>query len=336
MKKYIYISGTVLLNLLLIGVILKVGHWPGAAVLLSISFVLLVVMFFPLALISSYKSVEDKSQLHLYIIAYLTIAIVLLGVLFKIMHWPGAGIFLLIGLPLPFILFLPFYIRYHNKIKAKSDKNFFGLLFFMIYMATINSFLALDVNREVYEAYLPQIKVITAQSAALEQRNEVSYEFIANNAENGSIKDHIEVLKSSANDLYNILEDAKKELIIKSDENNKTFISDNNIDYNSLKSISKNNMSVSMAYRKDDNTKENILEKKLINFENAINNFSDSYEIKDVIFNQDKTYSLDFFRSFIYEEQLGSKTLVENLSAFSLMQYRVRFLEYHILYNIQN
>lgn len=336
MKKFIYISGTILLNLLLIGVILKVGHWPGAAILLSVSIILLVVIFFPLALISSYKSVEDKSQLHLYIIAYVTIAIVLLGALFKIMHWPGAGIFLIIGIPLPFILFLPFYIRYHNKIKAKSDKYFIGLFFFMIYMATISSFLALDPAREVYESYLPQINDLVIQTKALEQRNNLSYENITKKLENGSIKDHIELLKSSANDLCNVLEEAKKELIIKSNKNNKSFISSNKIDYNSLEGISKNNMSVSLANRKDDNTKENILEKKLISFENAVNNLSDNYEIKEVLFIKDKTYSLDLFRTNIYEEQLGSKTLVENLSVFSLMQNKLRFMEYQILYNIQN
>jgi hypothetical protein len=252
------------------------------------------------------------------------------------MHWPGAGIFLIIGIPLPFILFLPFYIRYHNKIKAKSDKYFIGLFFFMIYMATISSFLALDPAREVYESYLPQINDLVIQTKALEQRNNLSYENITKKLENGSIKDHIELLKSSANDLCNVLEEAKKELIIKSNKNNKSFISSNKIDYNSLEGISKNNMSVSLANRKDDNTKENILEKKLISFENAVNNLSDNYEIKEVLFIKDKTYSLDLFRTNIYEEQLGSKTLVENLSAFSLMQNKLRFMEYQILYNIQN
>jgi len=206
----------------------------------------------------------------------------------------------------------------------------------MIYMATINSFLALDVNREVYEAYLPQIKVITAQSAALEQRNDVSYKFIANNVENELMKNHIELLKSSANDLCNVLEEVKKELIIKSDENNKMFISGNNIDYNSLVGISKNNISISLLNPEENNTKENILERNLINFENVINNLSDSYDIKELLFNQDKTYSLEFFRKNLYDEQLGSKSMVENLSALSFMQNKVRFLEYQILYKIQN
>jgi len=125
-------------------------------------------------------------------------------------------------------------------------------------------------------------------------------------------------------------------LIIKSDENNKLFISSNNIDYNSLAGISKNNISISLLNKEDNNTKENILERNLINFENVINNLSDSYDIKELLFNQDKTYSLEFFRKNLYDEQLGSKSMVENLSALSFMQNKVRFLEYQILYKIQN
>lgn len=336
MKKFIYISGTILLNLLLIGVILKVGHWPGASILISVSLTLLVVMFFPLALISSYKSEEDKSQLHLYIIAYMTIAIVLLGALFKIMHWPGAGIFLMIGIPLPFILFLPFYIRYHNKIKAKSDKNFFGLLFFMIYMATISSFLALDVSREVYEAYLPQIKNMASQSTVLEQRNDLSYEIIIQRTENESTKNDIELLKKSADDLCKVLKDVEKELIINSSQKNKAFISENIIDYNSIEGLSRKNVFVSLVNPKGDNTKENLIEKKFIVFENAIKNLSDSYELKDLLYNKDKTHSLDFFKNNMYSGQFASKSMVENLSALSFMQNKVRLMEYQILYKIQN
>ena len=129
MKKFIYISGIILINLQLAGVIFKISHWPGAGVLLSLSVVLMVFLFFPIALITSYKQHKDKSQLHLYIIAYLTIAFTSLGMLFKIQHWPLASYMLIIGLPLPFILFLPFYVRYHNKTKAKSDRNFFGIIF---------------------------------------------------------------------------------------------------------------------------------------------------------------------------------------------------------------
>jgi hypothetical protein len=38
------------------------------------------------------------------------------GALFKIMHWPGAGIFLMVALPFPFLVFLPVYLYVTSRL----------------------------------------------------------------------------------------------------------------------------------------------------------------------------------------------------------------------------
>ena len=42
-----------------------------------------------------------------YTAAFISFIIDFIGMAFKILHWPGAAILLIIGIPLPFILFLP-------------------------------------------------------------------------------------------------------------------------------------------------------------------------------------------------------------------------------------
>ena len=139
---------------------------------------LVVFYFFPTALVNSYKQHKNKSQLHLYLIAYLTIAFTSLGMLFKINHWPGASIMLFIGLPLPFVLFLPFYMRYHNKTKAKSDKNFFGVIFFMMYLAILSTLLAINVTKNTIDSIIPLIEESVSQSKILALRNDQLYDII--------------------------------------------------------------------------------------------------------------------------------------------------------------
>ena len=336
MKKFIYISGIILINLHLAGVIFKINHWPGAGVLLSISIVLMVFLFFPIALVTSYMQHKDKSQLHLYILAYLTIAFDSLGMLFKIMHWPGAGILLIIGLPLPFVLFLPFYVRYHNKTKAKSDKNFFGLIFFMMYLAIISSLLAVDVSKDIYDSIIPQIEKSVSQSNVLELRNDRSYEILTQNPNYESEVISIELLNANADNLYKILEDAKRELILMANEGNKSSISNDIVDYNSLEGLYKKDISVSFVNKKGDYLKENLIESKLIDFENAIKNLSEKYELNKILNSEDAPYSLALIRNNMYEGRFKSRSLVGNLSALSFMQNRVRFIEYQILYRIQN
>ena len=331
MKRFIYISGIILINIQLAGIIFKINHWPGAGILLSISIVLMVFLFFPVALVTSYKQHKDKSQLHLYIIAYFTIVFDLLGMLFKIQHWPGASILLIIGLPLPFVLFLPFYVRYHNKTKAKSDKNFFGLIFFMIYLAIISSLLAVDASKDVYDSFIPQIEKSVSQSNSLELKNDRTYEELIQNPNYESEVIYIEMLNANADNLYKILEDAKRELILMANEGNKSSISNDIIDYNSLEGLYKKDNSVSFVNQRGDDLKENLIESRLIDFENAIKNLSDKYELNELLNNEDAPYSLALIRNNMYEDRFSSKSLAENLSALSFMQNRIRFIEYQIL-----
>ncbi|MDA3954334.1 MAG: hypothetical protein PF485_11870 [Bacteroidales bacterium] len=327
MKKFIYISGIILINLQLAGVIFKISHWPGAGVLLSLSVVLLVFLFFPIALITSYKQHKDKSQLHLYIIAYLTIAFTSLGMLFKIMHWPGARDMLIIGLILPFILFLPFYVRYHNKTKAKSDRNFFGIIFFMIYMTIISSLLAVGVSADVYRSIESQIEKSVSQSNSLELRNDRTYEALRQNPNIVSL----DMLNTNADNLCNILESAKRELIIAANEKNKAVLTGKDINYDNISGGDNKDLTVSFINQKGDNTKENLIESRLIDFEDAIKNLSDKYELNEILNPKSAPYSLSVIRNNIYEGRVRSKTMIENISAFSFMQNRVRLIEYQIL-----
>src|SRR5512133_2112213 len=109
MKQKLYISGLVNLFVILAGTVFKLNHFPGAGILLTIGIVSFVLIFIPLALISSYRNSENGSKL-LYIFTGITCFVVFTAMLFKIMHWPFAGIALTIALPFPFVVFLPVFI----------------------------------------------------------------------------------------------------------------------------------------------------------------------------------------------------------------------------------
>ena len=61
MKKTIYISGIVTANLLLIGCIFKINHWPGAGVALTLSLIGISFWFLPLSLFHHYKNQNNKT-----------------------------------------------------------------------------------------------------------------------------------------------------------------------------------------------------------------------------------------------------------------------------------
>lgn len=151
MKNTHYIFGIIILNIIFLADILKLSHLPGAGVLITLGLVSLTFIFLPISYFKLKKSTDDKLLKLVYLAAFLTFLIDLLGFLFKIQHWPGAAWLITFGIPMPFILFLPIYIHYHNKRKLKADRNFFGILFFMLYLAVFSSFLTVNTSHNLLD-----------------------------------------------------------------------------------------------------------------------------------------------------------------------------------------
>ncbi len=149
MKKLIYISGIAAANLLLSGCLFKVFHWPGASVLLCLAVFLFCFVFLPFALLNSYQNQEQKKHGGLYIVTFVTFFIGVLGILFKVMHWPGASIFLFVGIPLPFVLFLPVYLYQTREEKNRDSRNFLGIMFGLTFLAVFSVLLTINVSRDV-------------------------------------------------------------------------------------------------------------------------------------------------------------------------------------------
>lgn len=107
MKKTMKRSGIISMSMLAFGAMFKIMHWPGAGPLLVFGFVILAGLFFPTALWVMKKESKLKSSGLLYISGFLGGFFVMMGFLFKLMHWPGTGFILLAGYPIMCFLFMP-------------------------------------------------------------------------------------------------------------------------------------------------------------------------------------------------------------------------------------
>jgi hypothetical protein len=143
MKKLIYISGIACANLMMLGCMFKIFHWPGANIMLVAAVFLFSFFFLPSALISSYLGQAHKQFRWLHIATFLVFAIGMMGVLFKVLHWPGATVFLQVGIPLPFVVFLLVYIYETRLAKRSEDMNFLGVMFGLTFLAVFSVLLAM-------------------------------------------------------------------------------------------------------------------------------------------------------------------------------------------------
>lgn len=151
MKQKKYILGLISAMIISTGLILKVEHWPLAQIFIATGIFMLVVVFFPAALISSYKAEGNKQNRLLYIATYITCFVVFTGMLFKIQHWPFAGTALLIALPFPYIVFLPVFLIVTSKNKNFNIYNTVFVLLLLALNSVFSCLLALNVSKEVID-----------------------------------------------------------------------------------------------------------------------------------------------------------------------------------------
>ena len=148
MKKPIYFLGFICCILILTGTIFKINHWPGAGPLLVFGIVILCLWFLPAALINNYKGTEKKQSIWLYLITYITALILFTGVLFKIMHWPGASYIIYVSVPFPFVVFLPVFLYHTRKHKNVSLVQSIFVIFLLAYISVTSAMLSLRVAKE--------------------------------------------------------------------------------------------------------------------------------------------------------------------------------------------
>ncbi len=148
MKQKIYIIGVATVAAVFTGTILKVNHFPGAAVMIMAGIASLVFLFLPMALSSHYRSAGSNKSLLLYVITYITCFVVFTAMLFKLLHWPYAGTLLTIALPFPYLVFLPVFIAVTSKDKNFNIYNTVFVLLLLALNSVFSGLLALNVTSE--------------------------------------------------------------------------------------------------------------------------------------------------------------------------------------------
>jgi len=148
MKQKLYILGISVALLIFTGTIFKVNHWPAAGHMLTLGVATLVLVFLPAALRNHYKAEGNSQNRILYIITWVTCFVVFTGMLFKVMHWPYAGVAMTIALPFPYVVFLPVFLIVTSKNKSF---NIYNTVFILLLLAVNSVFclmLALNVSRD--------------------------------------------------------------------------------------------------------------------------------------------------------------------------------------------
>jgi hypothetical protein len=201
MKNFTYVFGLSAAVLTIIGSIFKSLHWAGSGILLAVGVLLIVLGFLPLYFLTSFREQPELKNPVYPIVGYVTLAMLLLGSLFKIMHWPGAGIIILVGAGLLIIGFVPLYVVNAFQKGGKARVNLPYIIMLLVGVALVMLFSNIRMSRYLIDVYLEEsitnetrIKSINERTAhLLEMANDSAFADKVQSVE--KIHDHARALQ---------------------------------------------------------------------------------------------------------------------------------------------
>lgn len=97
MKKNNLFLGVISIIVLSIGIVFKKCHWPGANIILSLG-ALALLAFFITHLFIGLKPLTTAIEKSMGVSVGISMCLTLIGFVFKVWHWPGASVIIIISL----------------------------------------------------------------------------------------------------------------------------------------------------------------------------------------------------------------------------------------------
>jgi hypothetical protein len=124
MKKIMHVLAITGTGILSAGLFFKFQHWPGGSILYSLGLLIVLLGFFPTALLSIKKDLNTglfTKKFLIYIIGFICLFVTGAAILFVNMHWPGSKKLAVFSWILMLFIFFP--ILFFQIIKAERNKS---------------------------------------------------------------------------------------------------------------------------------------------------------------------------------------------------------------------
>jgi len=208
-KLVLIISGFVTGFLFIAGTLFKLQHWPIAGILLLCSVISAVIFFLPALLSDRLREDGTNQKRRIYIIGTAGAIFYIMGMLFKIQHWPAASVLMVLGLIILGFIVLPMYTwqswKDEKTISAKFIFIVIGSLLIIIPGALIN----LNLQGMYDNGYYPHLE----QQQKLFEVRQASIKSVLENYRDSSYFQKMIQADSKTNEVITLLEDIRKQMV---------------------------------------------------------------------------------------------------------------------------
>jgi hypothetical protein len=293
MKKNTLITGYLTAFIFLIGIIFKAQHYPGAGILIIFSCIIFSLGYGLPLFFEKNSFATNSYQQFLNLLVFIMMVLIPTGFMFKIQHWPGAGVLIYLG-NLLLIIGIPLIII--NAVKSdeiQKKLNYHNEAILFIFLTAFSIFMLLARNdKNILNAFTPVgNNVITEMKYHETKSNEIFTVLVntvnANNA--GKIYlDKAKTVKTASDTLNKYITDLEKLLVATTEQ------TDGNPD--SLETIkAKDDYSAVNNVLFKEQLKAKELKQKLITYSELVgqNTNSRGKQIIDLFFNTDDPSSIE-------------------------------------------
>ncbi|MEA3479004.1 MAG: hypothetical protein U9R60_12540, partial [Bacteroidota bacterium] len=170
MKNFTYLFGLSSAIITIVGSLFKRMHWPGAGILITVGMILIVFVFLPLYFITNHREQTERKNPVYAIVGYLTIALLLAGAVFKIMHWPGAGYMIYASIGFLLIGFVPLYVVNVFQKSGKEKANLPYIVMLLVGIACVMLIGNVNMSKDLLNIYQDEALINEASVEAAEKR----------------------------------------------------------------------------------------------------------------------------------------------------------------------
>jgi len=171
MKNFTYLFGLTSAIITIVGSLFKRMHWPGAGILITVGLVLIVLVFLPLYFITNHREQTERKNPVYAIVGYLTIALLLAGAAFKIMHWPGAGYMIYASIGFLLIGFVPLYVVNVFQRSGKEKANLPYIVMLLVGIACVMLMGNVNMSKDVLDIYQEEAVANEERVEAVQERS---------------------------------------------------------------------------------------------------------------------------------------------------------------------
>ena len=212
MKNFTYLFGLTSAILTIVGSLFKRMHWPGAGILITVGMVLIVFVFLPLYFITKHREQVEKKNPVYAIVGYLTIALLLAGAVFKIMHWPGAGYMIYASIGFLLIGFVPLYVVNVFQRSGKEKANLPYIVMLLVGIACVMLMGNVNMSKDLLDIYLEEA-LANEQRVELVQKQTTGLLEIAGDSAHADQQATISGIHDQARDLQVMITDMQEGMI---------------------------------------------------------------------------------------------------------------------------